>query len=66
MFGGDFTMHVFVFSFQAFVCNSANQAHLNYIICCIFTITANGSAVICGHEYYVNTLMAINEMSLKN
>ena len=21
---------------------------------------------ICGHEYYVNTLMAINEMSLKN
>ena len=23
MFGGDFTMHVFLFSFQAFVCHSS-------------------------------------------
>ena len=34
------------------------------IYCALFTITSNGSAVIhvvCGHEYYVNTLSHIDE-----
>ena len=31
MFGGDFTMHVFLFSFQAFVCNSSSYGGYNNI-----------------------------------
>ena len=60
-FKGKCLYHVFLFRFMPSCLIPLNRQPSTFkIYCAVFTITSNGSAVIhvvCGHEYYVNTLI---------